>query len=58
MTVTQTVEGPTLAVSATLERERRVIVHMGMTSQMTTTTSSMSEPEFGVTPNNYRDNPY
>jgi serine/threonine-protein kinase len=57
-TVTQSIDGPTLAVTAALERERRVIVNMGMTSQMTTTTSSMSEPEFGVTPNNYRDNPY
>ncbi len=57
-TVTQMIDGPTLAVTAVLERERRVNVHMGTTPMTTTTTSSMSEPEFGVTPNNYRDNPY
>lgn len=57
MTVTQSIEGPTLAVTTTLERERRGFVHMG-SSPMVTPPSSMSEPEFGVTPNNYRDNPY
>jgi hypothetical protein len=57
-TVTRTIEGATLAVEAELPRTRRFVPSSMMGSSMSTTmTGGGSEPEFGVTPNNYRDNP-
>lgn len=56
--VTQTIDGATLEVEASLTRIRRFVPPTPMVSAMGGSSSSMSEPEFGVTPSNYRDNPY
>ncbi|HJL21054.1 MAG TPA: serine/threonine-protein kinase, partial [Polyangiaceae bacterium LLY-WYZ-15_(1-7)] len=55
--VTRTVTGETLEVDADMPRERPRWTPMRSTMS-SMSGSEMSDPEFGVTPTNYRDNPY